>query len=98
MEKQHLRHLKAQKTQNDKVKPVDSSHIETANLAVHLLNVGWRVAMPFLVFVFGGIFLDSELETSPLYTMIGLVISVVLISRIVYLYVEKYFPGTFKVK
>ena len=97
MERQHKRHQDASTAPSDQARPVTSSHAQTS-IVVHLLNVSWMVATPFIVFVFGGIFLDNRLETNPLYTMIGLAFAVALMTRVVYIYVEKHYPGTFKLR
>lgn len=42
------------------------------------LKIGISVAIPLLLFVLGGRFLDRALKTTPLFLLLGLVISTVL--------------------
>lgn len=62
----------------------------------HLVETAWRVALPFFIFVLGGAAIDRTIETSPIFTLIGLVIGVASISLIVYRYVDQHFPDTFQ--
>mgnify|MGYP005733968167 CR=1 FL=1 len=64
-------------------------------LGVHLAETAWRVAVPFLVFSLGGIWLDEALESEPMFTMIGIALALVSVFVVMYKYVSKHFPDTF---
>ncbi len=65
-------------------------------LAVHLAQTAWRVALPFLVLAIGGIMLDRTLGSEPLFSIAGVLLAVVVVSVVIYRYVDEHFPETFK--
>ncbi|MDX1765973.1 MAG: AtpZ/AtpI family protein [Candidatus Saccharimonadales bacterium] len=86
-------------TQDSEPKSSDrSSHISKPpkGLGNHLAETAWRVAVPFLVFSLGGIWLDSQLDSDPLYSVIGVFVALIAVAVVVYKYVNDHFPDTFK--
>ncbi len=71
------------------------SGIPEKSIKIHMFNVSWMVATPFFLFVFGGIWLDRQNDSSPLYFFLGLFIALVAISATIYKYVSRYFPDSF---
>lgn len=67
-----------------------------ASVGVHLAETAWRIAVPFFVLMLGGVWIDSALEKSPIFTLLGTVLAVIVDAVIVYRYVDKNFPETFK--
>jgi len=66
------------------------------DLGVHIAETAWRVAAPFFIFSLGGIWLDSRFDTDPLYSVIGVFVALAAVTVVVYKYVNKNFPETFK--
>ncbi len=84
------------KTTSIKDGPDADKTSDSDRLGLHLAQTAWRVAVPFLVFTVGGIFLDRTFGTEPLFSMFGLGVALLAVSLIVYKYVDKHYPGTFK--
>ena len=53
-------------------------------LVARLLGVGWYVAICIVGGVWGGVWLDEKLDTSPLFLLIGLVLGLVIAGAGVY--------------
>lgn len=68
---------------------------DSGKLGVHLAQTAWRVAVPFLLFSIGGIMLDKNLDTEPIFSLLGLLLAVASVTAVVYKYVDKHFPDTF---
>lgn len=47
------------------------------NSALRLIGVGWYIGISILLGVLAGQWLDSEFDTVPLFTIIGLVVGVI---------------------
>ncbi len=62
---------------------------------VHLAQMAWRVALSFLSFSVGGIFLDRSLNSEPAFSLIGFALAIMSTTAVVYIYVKKNFPETF---
>ena len=65
-------------------------------MGIHLAETAWRVAVPFFIFSLGGIWADRQLDTEPLFSVIGVFVALASVAAVVYKYVNTYFPGTFK--
>lgn len=90
-----------EKKHSDKTTQKDEPAAEpgpSSSLPKHLAETAWRVAVPFLILSLGGILLDGALDTSPLFSIIGLVLALAAVWVVVRRYVERNFPGTFKKK
>ncbi len=61
-----------------------------------LVEMAWQVAIPFMVLVLGGNWLDGKYDTGPLFAVIGVFLGVAAVTAIVYRLVERHFPGTLK--
>ena len=48
--------------------------METRGMAavLRLLGIGWYIALSIAAFTYGGVWLDSRLDASPVFTLIGL--------------------------
>jgi len=68
---------------------------DSDKLGMHLAQIAWRVAVPFLLFSIGGIKLDKNFDTEPILSLLGLLLAVVSVTVVVYKYVDKHFPDTF---
>ena len=75
-----------------KLKDVPSGTV----IALQLLDTSWRVTLPILGFTYLGIRLDRHNGTSPLYTLIGLFLSLALSTLLVYKQVKYLYPDFFK--
>jgi len=64
-------------------------NITLVNLA---FEIGWLIAVPAVVFAFGGAWLDQKIGTSPLFLLTGLVVAVAASSLGVYRIVKKILP------
>ena len=53
-------------------------------LVARLLGVGWYVAICIVGGVWGGVWLDEKLGTSPLFLLIGLMLGLVIVGAGVY--------------
>ena len=81
--------------------PINSSHVSGAEkketgLGAHLAETAWRVALPFFIFSLGGIWADSQFDTDPLFSVIGVFVALASVAAVVYKYVSSNFPETFK--
>lgn len=47
-------------------------------LALRIAGIGWYVAFCIVAGILGGLWLDKKLETTPLFTLIGVVLGTVL--------------------
>ena len=52
--------------------------------ALSLIGLGWYVGVSILLGVFAGLWLDSRLDTKPLFVMLGLVLGVIVAGYGVY--------------
>ena len=65
-------------------------------IAVQLLDTAWRVALPILVLCYVGIKLDKHYGTTPLYSLLGLFLSLIVASLLVYRQIKIAYPDFFK--
>ncbi len=66
-------------------KPDYPDSFETKQLFISsVITMSWQMALAILIPVLGGFFLDRQMNSSPLYTMIGLFIGVILVVLIVW--------------
>ena len=63
---------------------------------MQLMDTTWRVALPILLLSYIGIRLDRNYGSEPLYTLIGLFISLALAVVLVYKQIDALYPGFFK--
>ena len=61
-------------------------------LAVQLLDITWRVAIPILVLSLLGASLDRRLHTKPILTLVGLLLAIATSSFLVYKQIKLAFP------
>lgn len=61
-------------------------------IALQFLDTGWRVALPILVISYIGIQLDKSHGTTPLYSVGGLLFSIVVSAFLVYRQIKDNFP------
>lgn len=40
-------------------------------------EIGWRVTIPLVLFVLGGVWLDNKLHTKPIFILLGILFSIV---------------------
>lgn len=87
---------------HEPVKGVKKSRKKAASFGVSniqligmFLDTGWRVAAPILLFTLFGHWLDIKLKTSPLLIIIGLLISLLTASLLVYKQLKVAFPDMF---
>ena len=67
-------------------------------LAFRLLGLGWYIALSIIFSTGGGIWLDSRLETLPLFTLLGVVVGSVVAFYGVYRMVAPFMNGDNDVK
>lgn len=65
-------------------------------IALQFLDTGWRVTIPIVLFSYIGIQMDKRIRTSPLYTLIGLFLSLLLATWLVYRQIKSAYPDFFK--
>ena len=61
-----------------------------------MAEMSWQIAIPFMLFALGGNWLDKQLDSEPVFTIVGLLLAVVSVSLIVRKLVDKHYPNTFK--
>lgn len=61
-------------------------------LAWQLAETTWRVALPIVVFCYGGVRLDARLGTKPFWSLIGLFSSLFLATLLVYKQIRRAYP------
>lgn len=86
------------KSPTSKSKPSVQDGSSSMPLSKGLAETAWRVAVPFLVFSLGGIWLDDKLQSSPVFTLIGLVLALAGVGIVVRRFVNKNYPETFEKK
>lgn len=59
------------------------------NVLASLLGLGWQITIILLLFILGGLWLDSYLKTSPWFTLGGALISFVHIFYELFKYTER---------
>ncbi len=58
----------------------DSSYTNTEMVqASHFLQSGWRVAVALLLPALSGIWIDSNFETKPIFTIVGVLVGMVVV-------------------
>ena len=62
-------------------------------IAVRLLGLGWYVAVSILVGVGGGLWIDDQLNASPVFTLLGVLLGAALAFYGLYRMVELLFKG-----
>ena len=65
-------------------------------IALQLADTTARVAIPIVIFTLGGIWLDKQSGSKPLYTLIGLFGSLILSTILVYKQIKSAYPEFFK--
>lgn len=78
-----------------KLAEIKKSDEEFAKLPLHLGEVTWRVALPILLLTIGGNKLDQRLNTLPIFSITGLLLSLVFATLLIYRYIKENFPGSF---
>ncbi len=64
-------------------------------LAGMFLDTSWRVAVPILLLTLLGHWLDTRNHTLPLFSVIGLLLSIVVSSYLIYIQLKMAFPDMF---
>ncbi len=77
------------------VSPTTSGLAPLNQLPVYLVDTTWRVAVPILVFSIGGYKLDQKYSTDPWLTIIGVILSVVFATLLMYRFIKANFPELF---
>lgn len=72
-----------------------NTSVSGLELAALFLDTSWRVAVPILVLSLGGHWLDGKQSTTPLFTLIGFFVSLVLATYLVYRQLKFAFPSMF---
>lgn len=67
-------------------------------IGLQLLDTGWRVAVPILLFSYMGVQLDKHHNTRPLFTLIGFFIALSFAITLVYRQVKTAYPDFFEKK
>lgn len=80
----------AQKDERTKTLEAAQKQLQTS-----LIQTSWRVALSLLTFSLLGIWLDSQFDTKPLLSLIGIGLGVLITFISVRRYVEAEYPGTF---
>jgi F0F1-type ATP synthase assembly protein I len=65
-------------------------------IALQLLDTGWRVALPILLFTLLGVKFDKAMDTNPLFTIIGLFLAIGVAILLVYRQIQVAYPDFFK--
>lgn len=65
-------------------------------IALQLLDTTWRVALPILLLSYIGIQLDKHRNSTPLYTLIGFFVSLLVATTLVYKQIKALYPDFFK--
>ena len=65
-------------------------------IALQMMDTTWRVALPIILLTYGGVSLDKHLNTSPLYSLIGLFVSLAMATLLVYRQLAAAYPGFWK--
>lgn len=65
-------------------------------IAIQLMDTTWRVALPILLLCYIGIQIDKHNHTQPLFTLIGLFLSLAIASLLVYRQIKALYPDFFK--
>ncbi len=74
-----------QTNQKDKI-----SFMSRAELISFAFDLGFAIIIPLIIFALGGRFLDKKFETSPLFLIIGILISLIFTSVAVYKKTRKF--------
>lgn len=74
---------------------VSSNQPKIPSFQTALIDMSWRIALPFMAITLGGIKLDEMLETEPALSITGVLLAAFVVGLIVYRFVNTNFPGTF---
>ena len=88
----------AAKTTTNTTKKADGpiGSLSSLTLAVQLLDVTWRVALPIIGLTVLGMRLDRHFKLRPVLTISGLLVSLVVASWLVYVQVKSAYPDFFR--
>lgn len=76
----------------------NSSDIDGLTVGLQFADTTWRVAIPILGLCFIGIKLDKHYHSAPLFVLIGLFISIILATVLVYKQLKSAYPDFFNFK
>jgi F0F1-type ATP synthase assembly protein I len=79
--------IKEQKPEENKEK---DGVLSKSDLIAFAFDLGFAIVIPLVIFALGGRFLDKKFETSPLFLIIGLLISIVFTGISIYKKTKKY--------
>lgn len=65
-------------------------------IALQLMDTTWRVAIPIVIFAPTGIWLDRHSASKPLFTLLGLFLSLATATLLVYQQIHQAYPDFFK--
>lgn len=65
-------------------KKVQEEERKTWSLVGFAWDLGYSIAIPLILFVVGGVFIDRELESSPMFLLTGVFFSIFLSSMTIY--------------
>lgn len=80
----------ASNSRTKKTSKADDEHL--ARLPLYMGEVTWRVAVPILTMSLGGNWLDNRFDTRPLFSIIGVLLSILFASLLVYKFLLRTFP------
>lgn len=83
-------------TKSKQKTPEAASPLSGLTLAVQLLDVTWRVALPIVGLTLLGNWLDRHLGIRPVLTLTGFIASIFVATLLVYLQVKAAYPDFFK--
>ena len=86
---------KSQPKTTQKKEPQPAGVPKVPQFPAVVAEMAWQVAIPFMVLTLGGNWLDGQMETEPVFTVIGLLLGIASVSLIVYRLVQKHYPDTF---
>ncbi|MBP9718271.1 AtpZ/AtpI family protein [Candidatus Gracilibacteria bacterium] len=69
---------------------ISNKKSNTASLMSLAMDLGFTIAIPIVLFGLGGALLDRKLGTSPLFLLIGVVLSIVITSIGIYRKIKSY--------
>lgn len=83
----------APSSKTQKMTKQDQEHLK--NLPLYMGEVTWRVALPIILLSLGGHWLDGKYSTRPVLSIIGVLLSILFASLLVYRFIIRTFPDSF---
>lgn len=86
----------AAKSTTTKEKGGSKTDISGLTIAIQLLDTSWRVALPIVGLVWLGSRYDKQQGTTPMFTLLGFFVSIILVTWLVYKQIRTLYPDIFK--